>query len=129
MDLPGLPSQEGMRVSQAQTRPCVLIVGRRESMNPLVRSALERDDLQPVWHADRPEDAFTIVSQQQPGFVVLDFDMPGSEPDVVADIVRSLAPSCWIIDFSGLVRRRPEHAHVDLDNTRPLVLVIDQPSG
>ena len=116
-------------MSQAQTRPCVLIVGQSESMNHLVRTALEREDLQPVWHADRPEDAFMIASQQQPGFVVLDFDLPDSDPEVVADVVRSLAPSCWIIDFSGLVRRRPERAHVNLDNTRPLVLVTDQPGG
>ena len=98
-------------------------------MNELVRTALEREDLQPVWHAEGSEDAFLIAAQQQPGFVVLDFEMPGMEHDVIADTLRILAPSCWIIDFSGLVRRRPERAHVDLNNTRPLVLVTDQQSG
>ena len=116
-------------MSQAQTKPCVLIIGRSDSLNELVRSALEREDLQPVWHASRPDDAFLIALQQQPGFVVLDFDMPDFEADVVADVVRVLTPTCWIIDFSGLVRRRPERAHVDLDDTRPLVLVTDQQSG
>ncbi len=112
-------------MAQAQTRSCVLVVGRWTQVAGFVREALEREDLQPLWHAPDPSTAMEIAAEQPPGYIVLDFDAQSTDGEDLADALRALAPQAWILDFSGLLRRRPEHARVDLADTRPLVLMSE----
>lgn len=97
-----------------------LVVGSHQSMADMIREALSRTDLQPVLHARDRDGALTLAHHRQPGLIVLDFDLPG-DTEALADALRMLVPNTWVIDFSGVLRRRPERAHVQFEDTRPLV--------
>ncbi len=105
------------------TAPNVLVVGRAQDLNPIIRARLQRSDVQPVWQTCDPMVAYEVAAEHRPGYVVLDFGLP-QDPDVVADSLRALIPTAWVIDFAGCVRRRPDHAPVSLAHTEPLFVTI-----
>ena len=99
----------------------ILIVGDRKSLHGRVRAGIARLRSEPIWLAAAPGEGYPIASARQPGLVVMDF-RNGSDADVAADVFGAVVPRCWILDFNGVVRRRPEHASVSLAHTHPLVL-------
>lgn len=104
--------------------PSVLVVGHPENLNPTIESRLRMSDLQPVWQTPDPEVAFEMAARHRPRFIVFDFDLPLADAEVIADAFRELTPAVWVMDFRGVLRRRPDDAPVSLEHTEPLLVTI-----
>ena len=109
----------------ATAAPNVLVVGDIEKLDPIIAARLQRSDIHPVWQTTDVEAAYRVAARHRPRFVVLDFELPNAESDVVADALRGLTPTAWIMDFRGVLRRRPDQAGVALERTEPLFVTID----
>ena len=107
-------------IGRKGTRRGILIVGDRTVLHERVRAGIARFRDEPVWFATRSEAGYPLAKAHQPGLVVLDFRME-SDAELAADLFRNVAPRCWILDFHGIVRRRPEHSTVSIAHTHPLV--------
>ena len=107
-------------MAQADVGIHVLVVGAMDALATGIREALSQADLQQVRHAVDDVTAVSLARELHPTLVILDFAIRGS--DSLADQLSSLTPRSWVVDFSGALRRRPEHSGIRLEQTVPLVL-------
>jgi 2-keto-3-deoxy-L-rhamnonate aldolase RhmA len=101
----------------------VLVVGNEPSLDPRLGAAIKRLGLHPVLSVPDPTTAYEVAAASSFDLVLVDFEGLGDEAELASDMLRAVMPTCWVLDFRGIVRRRPDHASVSMAHTRPLVLV------
>src|SRR5687767_5989726 len=117
----GEDASGGLVVGRARGAREAILVGRRHALEPRLSAALKRLDILTVHAVRDTTTAFETAAKSRFDIVLLDFEGFGDGADVVADILRAVAPTSWILDFRGIVRRRPDHAPVSMAHTHPMV--------
>ena len=100
----------------------VLVVGATHALTDGIKDALSSEDLQPILHAADDQTATELALEVQPKLVILDYSQSRPGAEALAERLRSLSPGSWVMDFSGALRRRPEHAQIELERTVPFLL-------
>ena len=113
---------KGIPLTQSDLSTCVLIVGRPRLLAELVAEALQKEDRRPVIHAHDDRTALELSRVERPGLIIVDFASLPADANALADSLQAMDPNAWILDFAGVVRRRPEHAAVQLALTKPFLL-------
>jgi CheY-like chemotaxis protein len=95
----------------------VLIVDDDENIRYALRLLFEFEDFQVTEAASGPE-AVARALRDDPGFVVLDYMMPGMTGEKTAGLLRSVVPDARIVAFSAILDDKPVWADAFLNKER-----------
>lgn len=96
----------------------VLIIDDDEEIRHVLRVLFEAEGFDVVGEAADGPNGLVLAMNHDPGFIILDYMMPGMNGEETAHFLRTMAPGSRIVAFSAILEYKPEWADAYLDKNR-----------